>query len=113
MCDPGAWLIPPETADEVTTATCTGSGLTEVRETRVVGRSTATVGGEEVEVVDVEVIVTTTGSTTGTTTRRLTLAAEDAFPIVWADEVANRRALPSATPPTAKRCARGDRAQPG
>lgn len=89
VCEPGAWLIPPPGVGDVTTATCSGSGLTEVRETRALGRPTVTIGGESIEAVEIATVVTTTGATVGTTTRRLTLAAEDAFPLVWVDEVAN------------------------
>jgi len=92
VCEPSAWLIPPASAEDETTATCTGSGLTEVRTTQVVGRSTVTVGGEEVPAVEIEVSVDTSGGTVGTTTRRLTLAADDAFPLVWIDVVDNTTA---------------------
>jgi len=91
-CEPGLWLIPPPSTPPESIGRCAGSGLTEERTTTVLGRTTVEVGGDEVPAVRIEVAVETSGSTEGRTTRRLTLAAADAFPLVWVDEVANTTA---------------------
>lgn len=88
-CEPGGWLIPPPEVPDESVTTCSGSGLVEQRTTRVVDRSPVDVGGEQVEAISIEVAVATSGTTTGTTVRRLTMAAASGLPIRWADEVAN------------------------
>lgn len=92
-CDAGAWLVAPG-AEVGTTwdAVCSGSGLVEQRRSTLVERTTATVAGVARDAVVIESAVSTTGTTTGATTRRLTLDVETGLPIEWVDEVRNSTA---------------------
>jgi hypothetical protein len=87
ICPDDAWLVAPGSEPgDAGVATCTGSGLVDVRTSTFRRRDVATVDGAQVEVVVVDVAVVTSGATTGTSTRELWLAP-DGLPVVWSDEV--------------------------
>ncbi len=86
-CPQNAWLVPPQVRfGEVSTATCEGSGLVDVRTTTVVRSDVVTIDGSTVPVTVVTIALTTSGDTVGTTTRELWLT-DDGLPAVWIDDV--------------------------
>lgn len=92
-CDPPNWIVPPPGITDGLTTTCTGSGLVEQREVSIVGPSAVVVGGVTVDGVELEIAVTTTGTTNGTSTRHLTIDGRG-LPLVWSDTVANTTGTP-------------------
>lgn len=96
-CEPAHVLVPAPDAPELSDlpalparsrTDCTGSGLDERRDVSLIGPAVVSVGGVDVDGFELEIAVTTTGSTVGTSTRHL-IVDERGLPLVWTDTVTN------------------------
>lgn len=84
-CPDKTWLLAPEGAAPTPT-TCEGSGITDVRTTKIVGKKTVSVGGVDVDGTEIRTDFVTSGATSGTSSRVFVIT-DDGLPLSWSDNV--------------------------
>jgi hypothetical protein len=88
VCGDETWLLAPEGVAPAS-ATCEGSGITDVRSTKVVGNKKVSVGGVDIEGTEIRTDFVTSGATSGTSTRVLVID-DNGLPLSWSDTVVGK-----------------------
>lgn len=86
-CDSTQWLVPPPEESLTAYHRCTGTRLVHEWSWEVLGRTTVTVGGDDVDGIRVRSRIVTGGDATGTTVRELILSSSG-LPLYWDEETA-------------------------